>query len=275
MNNIGIGLIHNNNFERNEILIPNLKLLQENLKKDYRVDFIDISYQPTIKPHSLNMAIRRDYMYWKLNRQWSKYRLIHNRNIILDSMLQLIKIIEKYLKNSSKNNSKNRKTSFMETIVTDKHIRSWSILAKKNDYLLIFEDDAVFDETSIEKIRNLISNILLQKLDSYIYVDLAGGFSIDDLQIHQLEADRDNKYIYYNKIVTNTSCAYMLNKNLVLFFLDQLRLKPGLRHMGIDWMVNALCIELENEIDSAFCLHSYPTILTHGSTLGTFSAWER
>ena len=82
--NLGIGLIHNNNSERNKILIPNLKLLQENLEKDYRVDYTDISYQPTIKPHSLNIAIRRDYMYWKLNRQWSKYRSIHNKNIILD-----------------------------------------------------------------------------------------------------------------------------------------------------------------------------------------------
>lgn len=271
--NLGIGLIHNNNSERNKILIPNLKLLQENLEKDYRVDYTDISYQPTIKPHSLNIAIRRDYMYWKLNRQWSKYRSIHNKNIILDSMLLLMKIKKKYLKN----NLKNRKTSFVETIVTDKHVRAWSILAKKNDYLLIFEDDAVFDESSIEQIRILISNILLQKIDSYVYVDLAGGCSIDSLQINQLKSNRDNKYIYYNKIVTNTACAYGLNKKLALFFLDHLILKPELQYIGIDWMMNALCIELENEIDTTntFCLHCYPPIVTHGSVSGTFRAWER
>ena len=272
--NIGIGLVHNNNTLRNEILMPNIVHLKKILEKKYVVNLVDISQQPEVNNgHSFIQAIKRDYMYWKLNRQWSRYRRINQANVVLDALRLFRTTLKKYTKNSKKI----QKTSFIETMVTDKHIRAWNSLAEKNDYILIFEDDVIFEDNSIDKIDKLIEKVLLEEnKEANLYVDLAGGCKIDELKISNLEIKRDSNYIYYKKIVTNTACAYLLNRNLVLFFLKILILKPELRLIGVDWMINRLVIELEKEeSNEMICLHSFPTILLHGSVTGAFSPWER
>jgi hypothetical protein len=274
--NIGIGLISNNNKLRNEVLMPNIAQLKIKLEERYIVNLVNISQQPEVDDgHTLIQAIKRDYVYWKLNRQWNEYKLRNNNNIILDALRLLKTTLRKY---NSTTIRKSKQTSFIETIVTDKHIRAWSTLAENNDYILIFEDDVIFQDHSIDQLNNLFEKILLKKeyQDANIYIDLAGGCKKDELKYMKLELKEDSNFIFYKKIVTNTACAYLLNKHLIHFFLKTLILKPELRLIGVDWMMNCLAIAVEKqESREIICWHSFPTILLHGSVSGTFSPWER
>lgn len=272
---IGIGLIHNNNKNRNEVLFPKIDLLKIRLENKYEVQLIDVSLQPKIIEHSLFHAIKRDLKYWILNREWLDYRLLGKRNILFDFLLTYLK---NTLKKYSKNIQNHCRASFIETVVTDKHIKAWNILfhyAAKNDYFVFFEDDVVFLNDSIDNFLELLENIS-DITDDFLYVDLAGGCNINDLQILNLEEKKTNHYIHYKKLVTNTACCYLINRKTMDYFNEYLILNPAIREIGIDWMMNKIFIELDKKIDkNSVCLHTYPSIFEHGSVSGVFKPWER
>lgn len=270
---IGIAIIHNNDKERNEKLFPNIEILKKKLEEKFEVQLIDVSWQPTIMEHTILRSIVRDMMYWKINREWINYRLLNNVPFFLDFLVFLKIICKKITK------SNYRRTSFIETIVTDKHIRAWQILFDKNDFFLFFEDDAIFLDDSIERLKNLFDYILdLEQIhEKYLYVDLSGGCDINSLRIHNLELKRLNNMIFYKKPVTNTACCYLINKKTILHFYECLIHNPFLRLIGIDWMMNKMLIELDKKgiIYKSICIHTFPPIFKHGSSSGIFKPWER
>lgn len=269
---IGIGIIHNNNTARNKKLFSNVELLKQKLERDYEVQLAYVSFQPTIREHSLFRKIYRDFMYWKINREWLSYRLLKKRNLLLDFLFFLKNIILRTFKQRN-----NCKASFIETVVTDKHIRAWNVLLEKNDYFIFFEDDAVFFDDSNSRLLSLLNYISKIDKESYVYVDLAGGCSLDDLQVYNLEQKRNNKYIYYNKPVTNTACSYLINKQMMYHFFECCIASPTYRQIGIDWMINKMLIDLDRKSirNNSICLHANPTIFKHGSASGLFKPWER
>lgn len=77
------------------------------------------------------------------------------------------------------------------------------------------------------------------------------------------------------KPVTNTACAYLMSRPLVIIFLDILTKRPLLRLIGVDWLMNKLFISMaKNEMECA-CMHANPTIFKHGTTTGNYVAWDR
>ena len=107
----------------------------------------------------------------------------------------------------------------------------------------MFEDDAVFNEGSFQKIKLSLENAAKVPKDSYLYIDLAGGCSISDLKISHLALERKDGITTYRKPVTNTACAYILNRTIVEEFKRILIRHPIYRLIGIDWMMNKLLIE--------------------------------
>lgn len=271
--NIGIAMIGNNNKDRNKIILPSLNVLKKKLSESHNVELKIVEFQPTLTPHSLKRSLYRSFIYWKLGRKWSTYRKITKNNIFKSFM----SFIKRNIFTIFHNKAQFCKTSSIETMVTDKHIRAWNQLIEKNDYLLFFEDDAVFCDSSVEKINSLLSEKLYNKLDNYVYIDIGGGCHLDDLQIKKLEQNQDNTFIYYEKIVTNTACAYILNRKLATYFLSTLLHAPELRYIGIDWMMNELSMKLEKSIhgENIFCIHANPSFVNHGSVVGNYNPWER
>ncbi|MCJ7546066.1 MAG: hypothetical protein MUP30_04490, partial [Deltaproteobacteria bacterium] len=159
--------------------------------------------------------------------------------------------------------------SFIETIVTDKHIRAWNTFIETGcDYLVCFEDDAIFMDDSIRRMCNLFDTLSKKGIKNLVYVDLAGGCELADLRISFLETHRGDGFRYYLKPVTNTACAYLLSKPLVSVFLAHLVKRPRLRLIGIDWMMNKLFMLTIKDTVECLCMHADPTIFKHGSTTG-------
>ena len=270
---ICVALIHNNNIERNRYLRPRLVELTNNIQKHFEVTQIEISKQPQVIPHSMPMAIFRSFIYEKLDRKWCRYRRIKPRNIFLVVLHFIAENIRKYIFKRDLGALWNR-YSFIETILTDKHIQAWNTFIETGcDYLVCFEDDTVFMDDSIHRMCNLLDALSKNRVENLVYVDLAGGYDIVDLQISFLETHRGNGFRYYLKPVTNTACTYLLNKPLVSEFLTYLVRRPRLRLISADWMMNTLFMLISKSTVECLCMHADPTIFKHGSAIGAYESF--
>lgn len=272
---ICFALIHNNNQQRNGHLLPHLDSLINITSLKFDVKRLYISAQPKIVAHGAWMAIFRSLLQEILNRNWCQYKKI-NPPFLLKTVITFLKTnIKKYCSKKSFREIANRH-SFIETILTDKHIRAWSTFIETDcEYLICFEDDAVFQDNSVERLSALFDTLIKRGRDRFTYVDLAGGCDIKDLQISQLATVKQEGFTHYSKPVTNTTCVYVLSRLLVSEFLNQLTRRPWLRLIAIDWMVNKLFIEVESNNFQILCMHSDPPIFHHGSTTGAYLDWRK
>ncbi|MGE5426220.1 MAG: hypothetical protein ACM3PZ_04035 [Bacillota bacterium] len=266
-----INLIHNNDKARLDYIRPRIKDLAGSLEERLQVNLGEISYQPDIAPVSLRVAIFRDFLYWKINRQWERYRRLKGDFFVWDAVKFGLKMAMKYTF-KFESVKKWRRSCAIEIAVTDKHIRSLQDSLKADvDYLLVFEDDAVFLPDSYVKILTLFN-----EADKYeegpLYVDLAGGCSFPELKISKLEVSTDQEFRYFEKGVTNTACCYLINKKQIRVFNDLLIYNPIFRYVGADWMLNKLFIESEASNIRSKCLHASPSIFGHGSVAGKYSS---
>lgn len=170
---ICFALIHNNNAQRNAYIQPRLEELSTSLAEKWPTRMIEVSAQPEIRPHGLPMAFLRDVMYELLDRDWQRYRFLRSRTF-RGTLVFLLRSYRKY-----KQGGGWKRSSFIETAVTDKHIRAWSaFLDSDADFLLCFEDDAVFKEDSVQRVHDLIEMLTHRTGNGPIYVDLAGGLPV-------------------------------------------------------------------------------------------------
>jgi len=270
-----IALIHNNNVQRNAYIRPQLEKMAGTLGTYITSEKIEVSFQPEIGSHSIAMAFMRDVMYRKLDREWHRYRRLMPPTLVQDIVAFLKASFIKYIVDRKGIGASWKKISAIEVVVTEKHVRAWGrFLDSGADYLICFEDDAVFKDDSIQRIKGLLDFLSQGNPGARIYVDLAGGCNIDELKIDNLESSQDASFKFYSKPVTNTACVYLMSRELVVAFHSILTRKPWMRLMGIDWMMNSLFIQMENDRMQTVCMHAVPTIFKHGSTTGEYVSWQ-
>jgi len=271
-------LIHNNDIERNNKIRPNLAKLKEALSNEFIVKTAEISSQLKLVPHSMLMLLRRDLTNLSLAYQWSRYRLIKITAIIryLKQIISLLATLYKYLLNVHNIFTRRQKSSAIEICVTDKHIRGWDIFLESNcETLLMFEDDAIFKSNTFSKLLYALSEAHKLASDTLLYADLAGGCALEELEISHLKKAKKYGVTIYSKPVTNTACAYLLNRSIVEEFKDLIINYPNYRLIAVDWMINKLLIEIERRNKKTLCFHFEPTALNHGSATGDYPPWKR
>ena len=263
-----IALIHyKNNQERFKYIWPKLNLLKKELSSDYDVSVLDIVDQPQVIPQKTLVTMFRKFTLWKFNRDWISYKKQKRRNIVIDILILLRRLVLAYLNRVSEN----RRTT-IDSFVTSKHIKAWEeLLEKKANYLIVFEDDAVFTEVSVSTIKLFLRG-LKKYHDRPIYLDFAGGCSQEVLKISNLEYKSDKFRKYYQKPVTNTACCYLTNDKTAGLFLENILRYPWLRLIPIDWLMNKLFI-LTVSKNKYFCFHASPHIFKHGSDSGDYKSW--
>ncbi len=274
MQKVLIALIHNNNEERNARIHPDIESLVKRLKNTFDVEYREFCYQPELKPHSRITAFLRDTLYEVLDSRWLRYRRQPPKRL-LKTLRNLKKIALKYVPDSE-DGRRRCHAGAIEVFVTSKHMRAWNACMESGcEFIFVFEDDAVFGEESIEKVAAALDTASKESDERPVYVDLAGGLPVSILQIGHLEQERQNGLVRYEKMVTNTACAYLLNRDLIDRSMQFLLLKPYYRLMGIDWLMNRFFMEFEKTGAMGACFHFDPPALGHGSFTGEFEAWQR
>jgi hypothetical protein len=229
-----------------------------------------ISWQPPLKSHSLAMRLWRDWRYYRLQLGWSRYRRFGLRQAIGITRAFVATTIAGHLAKAHRD--KMRRISQIETLVTAKHIAAWQgFLETDATHLLCCEDDLVIKADSAERLKSLLAGPDLGV--GLRYIDLAGGLPLDKLGIDRLEASRDGDKTFYVRAVTNTACCYLLSRPLAEQFMAQIILKPELRLVGIDWMMNAMLMTLAANRVHCDALHFQPPIFNHGTFTGDYVSW--
>jgi hypothetical protein len=270
-----LALIHNDNVLRNAYIRPQLEKLLGGMEPHIMASKIEASFQPEIRPHSTAMAFMRDVMYRKLDREWHRYRLLQPRALLRDVAGFLKSSFIKYIVEGDETGEQWKKSSAIEVMVTEKHVRAWGkFLDTDADFLICFEDDAVFKEDSVQKINNLLNKLAENYPGMPCYIDLGGGCRLSDLAIGRLEENQDESYRYYSRPVTNTACAYLMSRQLVVNLHAILTRRLWLRLIGIDWMMNSLFILMANKGVECVCMHAAPAIVKHGTTTGEYVSWQ-
>lgn len=120
----------------------------------------------------------------------------------------------------------------IESLLFDKHIYLWTILANSAlPGMIIFEDDCR------QRKDSNISNFYSEMVDlsrEYDYVDLAGGFSFQELGLS--DSDSHN----FDSIMTNTTCAYFISKQLAQHAVRTLQVFPSKRYLGVGFFLNQI-----------------------------------
>jgi hypothetical protein len=264
-------LIHNNQIERVSYarsaitdLVSKVCSNGENIE----MKLIEISYQPKVTPCSVLVSLYRDAMQRSLGQGWNKYTKANNGAIWSLGTFLKATIIRYVLNKPVRRAWQWRST--VEIFLASKHIRAWEVFLESDaDYLLVFEDDIVFKSDSVMRFCDKVIPAV-KLLERAIYVDLAGGCTKEDLRINALEIKRNGDTVYYAKPVTNTTCSYLIDKNMARYFVSKLVEQPSLRLIGVDWLTNKLFILMGDGAENCSCIHFNPTIFDHGSVTGSY-----
>lgn len=262
-----IGLIHNNNSKRNELIFSSINELTNYLSKFFFVSNTKISSQSKlIFLSSLFSFLREMYYLFFYENKLNKYRLLKSKTLI--HKLKFTRYaITRYLKNQFSYREKKKRITAIEINLTDKHIRLLDqFIESGKDYLVVLEDDAILNVNSFSKILNVI-NLSIDNVDNTFFcIDLAGGTPFSDLKLDKIIKEKLEDIIFLKKPIINTLCACIFNRNLVLRIKEKLLVKPLYRYIPADHMINNILFEIYHAKNSnSTFIHYDPPAIEHGS----------
>ena len=160
----------------------------------------------------------------------------------------------------------------IERFVTAKHIQAWRQFASSPySGLVVIESDATLTPDSVNRVTVVVAQL---SVDELIYVNLAGGLDRRDISIEHLAATQMNGMTSFTRPVTNTSCAYAVNRSAVRELLTFLSTNPKAGTLGIDWLFNSFFMSWTSAGNTIRCLHCQPPALMHGSLVGITDSWH-
>ena len=160
----------------------------------------------------------------------------------------------------------------IEEFVTAKHIQAWRhFIDSSCSVLVVIESDATLTPDSVRGVADAVAEA---SVVGPSYVNLAGGLNRQGISIEHMTASQVNGMTEFTRPVTNTSCAYAVNRAVVLELLAFLATDPEAGTLGIDWLFNAFFIDQTDKGKELRCLHSQPPALQHGSLTGVTRSWH-
>ncbi len=265
-----VALVHCGNDERNRHVEPHLRRLAE-----LGAGRINLGWQPA-EPVAISAAsiLALDFAYYVANRAWVRYLGRRPRPWIRDAATFLRALLRR-LATHPAGAEKRRRHLQVDAMVTAKHMAAWrAFLDSDLEYLVCFEDDAIFRPESVLRLLGVLSFAeVLSDGGAPVYMDLAGGFPVEE-DFALLEAARPAGLVTYGKPVTNTACCYLINRALAAIMAAQVLARPELRRLSIDWAMNAIFMRLGKARTAVACAHAKPPVFGHGSFTGEYSGWR-
>ena len=154
----------------------------------------------------------------------------------------------------------------VENILVSKHISSWQTgLASDSDWVLVCEDDAEIRSDTILRIKSLVMDQLKYVQSSApLFIDLAGGYP-PEMVLPIPPAQANSQSWTFKSILTNTTCSYLVSNGLVKLWLQQINLKPWLKNLPADHLINMTSFQVCASRNDCASWHWKRPIFLHGS----------
>lgn len=212
---------------------------------------------------------------WALERQWRRY--LGLASSVRDVLATAGELLWR-LRIASQADFRERAWGIrqVEVAVSRKHQEAWTCFqASDHQFALIVESDAIWTPDSDPGLSAIAERF---SIDTPMYVNLAGGLDTRELSIVHLRSSSSEAHISgftrYRSPVTNTSCAYIVNRSMAGLLLEQCRASPEVAALGIDWIINATFMTAHEKGVEVQCWHAEPPVLLHGSTSGVTKSWH-
>lgn len=235
-------------------------------------EVIEIHEQPPLEPRILT----EELLEWRrfqgqLEKRWRAH--LDRSSSLMDRASTLNQVIYRAKLGLSRDFLRRQSMARqVEKAVTAKHVASWqSFLDSHHVVLIVVESDATTTDLLIPALKTVKKAM---QDDQPTYVNIAGGLDVRDLKIEHLMHSSIPGFVSFSRPVTNTSCAYAMNREFAQRLLSFLTESPQSRELGIDWLFNALFLELMAEDASVTCWHADPPALIHGSLAGVTRSWH-
>lgn len=267
-----LGIIHND-----ETVIPAREVLSKLGTFRTGIEYFEVSKQvldSSVDFHSLTRHALAEY---QIERRWRRYRRFDSISRDIKSATGMIlRLVTLFFSESKR--TKAKRIRQIERAITNKHLKAWEEFRNSPfDFLLVMEADATWTDsqgTSLVRTIESLSN------ETPAYFSISGGLDIEKLRIDKLVSQREifdgQEVLTFSKPVTNTSCAYIINRPLVDLLLDAAS-EPSnnqWRKLPIDWFINSLFVHISGQFEDIRCTHFDPPLLIHGSISGTSKSWH-
>ncbi len=211
-----VAVVHNNEED-----IPAHRVVEELRKIEAGIHHFNVSDQQLDDSVDLLTLARFAINQYRIERRWREYR---QRSSVLqdiasanDTLLWMMRLVV-----SKKHYLKARTIRQIEIAVNQKHLDAWEQFKESAfDFLLVMESDATWVNSQSSRLARTIESLTL---DTPLYINIGGGFDPQALEIESLIAQREGEggevVLTFSKPVTNTACAYILNRPLVQILLD-------------------------------------------------------
>jgi len=263
-----LAAIHNGELAQS----PAQEVINELSTKGEVDDVIEVSDQPPLQP----LIPSKELLEWRrcqgqLEKRWRAH--LGQSSKWIDQASVLNKALYRARLGLSRDFlSQQSMARQVEKAVTAKHVTSWQrFLDSSHDLLIVMESDATVTDRLGQSLRTIKQ---VAQFDQPMYVNIAGGLEAAYLKIDTLTQSSIPGFLSFVRPVTNTSCAYAMNRNLAHRILSFLADSPQSTKLGIDWLVNAFFLEVQAEGTSLTCLHADPPALIHGSLAGVTRSWH-
>jgi len=258
-----IGYIHNEN-NRSKIIKQRIEVITESLSLDREKCCIQSFYQnKEVKLNFRTFVLKAVLTNFCLS-MWN-YRSLKNSEKKTKIFLLTLKdiVLKIFITFSNILNYQKLKTKFYSEIcLTTKHIDCWRRFANtRKKYLVIFEDDMAIKDKSLVRFSSFIPGIINAPRKN-IFIDLAGGFNLEKGDYFRFDKTKDIEYVQLNRAQTNTTCGYLLDKELAMNLLDFINVNPIHRLLPIDWCMNVFFMGNNKSIT---CIHFLEPLFEHGS----------
>ena len=251
---------------------PAQHVVQELVTSEVVDEFIEVTHQPELvtTPNILELLVWR-HSQRLLENQWRDY--LDKANALQD----LAANVNEHLYCIRLRVDRNFRCSQwrirqIEKYVTAKHIQAWRQFVDSScSFLVVIESDATLTPDSIKGVTDALAELSAAEP---AYVNLAGGLHRENISIEHLAGSQVDGMTEFTRPVTNTSCAYAVNRAVVLELLSFLSTDPEAGSLGIDWLINSFFIHQTSAGNNIRCLHFQPPALLHGSLTGITQSWH-
>ncbi len=259
--------IHNNNERTSSLKVETEKFV--NNLKEYNIMKNYIYWQP----NDINVSA-----FEILNRYWSQFKVESSQRKLLEVKKLIlaripINIFRIIIRLFHLNIYKLQ--AYKEMSLAKKHLLAYELFINSEaEYLIVFEDDVMYEENtgSMRDFKEIINQVFPVPL----YIDLAGGIQINDLLLgglNRFKLNENKNYIIMDKLMTNTTCAYMINRSMAEHLYQMNIEKISLvRRLPIDWILNSFFQTLQIQGKDFFSVHFVSKFLKHGSKEGFFNS---